>query len=1470
TDTEKTGFCALGSVKTNIGHTDTSAGVAGLIKTVLAVEHGLLPPSLHFEQPNPEIDFPRTPFYVGTELAKWQTEGSGQPRRAGVNSFGIGGTNAHAIIEQAPPPPPSGPSRRCQLLVLSARSENALETMTDNLAQHLRAHPELPPADVAFSLQVGRAAFEQRRILVCAAGEAAAALVEPERLLSAAVSREQGAPAVVFLFPGQGSQYLGMGRELYDTEATFRREVDRCCELLEPHLGVDLREVIPLGSGTHGRTQRSAPTVLEQTAITQPALFVVEYALARLWMEWGVRPQALVGHSIGEYVAATLAGVLTLEDALSLVSIRGALMQETAAGAMLSIALPAEQVLPLLDRELTLAAVNSPGLCVVSGPSDAIEALREAMADRQVQAKVLRTSHAFHSLLMEPILDRFRREVEKFELKPPQIPYLSNLSGTWIRNEEAVDPGYWVRHLRNTVRFSAAVEELLGRRSRIFLEVGPGRTLQPVLRQHPGSRGRLVLHSIRRAQSETETILRNLGQLWLAGVDVDWSGFYAHQTRRRVALPTYPFERQRFWIEPGEQLFSALAQPPGPQKLETLDEWFFVPSWQRSAVPGEVTEGEGEGRWLLLVDECGLGQEMARQLTAAGGSVVTVRPGEAFERLGPGSYTLRPAERSDYDALLADLRRDGGIPRHWGHLWSVTAAAGPAPGQRPADALELGFYSLLAQLQALGGQGFAEPLRLAVVSNGVQSVVGDEPLWPEKAAVLGPCKVIPEEYSNLRSSSIDVTPDFSEPLAELAGYLIAELRAGLPDPVAAYREGTRWVPSYEATPLPTVEELDLVHRGVYLITGGLGGLGLVFARYLAESFQAGLILTHHSSFPVREQWDLWLSSHGDDDRTSVRIRELRALEELGSEVAVEQADAADERTMHEVIKRARDELGPLRGVIHAAGVAGGGVIQLKEREVAAEVLRSKVAGMRVLEAVTADAAPDFIVLFSSISAVVGTFGQVDYCAANNVLDAFARKLHRRRPEMRTVAVNWGLWNEVGMGAAAERDPELARVGISPAEGVEAWRRILSHHRGPQVVASAVDLDDVIASQARARRVREGFEEALPAAPVRRSRHARPDVSTPYVAPRNEFEVRVAEIWQEMLGIEQVGLYDNFFDIGGHSLLMAQVRVRLGRELKRDVPLVDLFRFPTIRTLADHLSGAEKSSRRRRPAPATAGGETAIVGISCRFPGAEDVDEFWRNLCDGVDSVRTLSDEELTAAGVDRTIWSTADYVRASAEIRDPDCFDAGLFDFSPREAEILDPQHRIFLETAWSALEAAGCDPTRFDGRIGVYGGTGRGHYAMNLFANPELVRTMGAQALTLAVAADTLATRVSYKLDLKGPSVVVQSACSTALVAVHMARQALLKGECDMALAGAVAVGNFQPQGYQYTTGGILSPDGHCRAFDAGAAGSIFSSGAGIVVLKRLADAVADGDVIHAVIKGSAINNDGALKVGYTAPSED
>lgn len=620
--TDRKGYCAIGSVKTNFGHLDAAAGVAGLVKTILALKHGAIPPTLHFEKANPQIDFASSPFYVNSELSPW--ERSARPRRAAVNSLGVGGTNVHVILEEPPVVEAARESGRRQLLVLSAKTETALDAATANLSLHLERNADLNLSDVAYTLQVGRKVFEHRRTIVCRDREEALRSLrslDPGSVRT--VFQEAAKRDVAFLFSGQGSQYPNMGRELYATESVFREAIDRCAAILEPHLHRDLRELLyPAREGFE-----DAEHLLMQTALTQPALFVIEYALAKLWMAWGIVPSAMVGHSIGEYVAACLAGVFSLDEALALVADRGRLMQTLPEGAMLAISLAEDKIGPLLGPELALAVVNGPCQCVVSGEIDAVDALDQRLATDHIECRRLHTSHAFHSPMMQPIVETFTQRVAQVKLEPPQIPFVSNVTGTWITPAQATSPAYWAAHLRQTVRFSDCLGTLMQEADRVLLEVGPGRTLCTLAKRHPGkTAGQIVLSSIRHPSeraSDEAFILNTAGQLWLAGVRVDWPALH-EGPRRRIPLPSYPFERKHYWIasaKPSCTTASAVLPEDTGQESALFDGGI---AHDDSDTPGDAAERLIAGIW----EEClGIdGVDPAENFFELGGnSLVAVR-----------------------------------------------------------------------------------------------------------------------------------------------------------------------------------------------------------------------------------------------------------------------------------------------------------------------------------------------------------------------------------------------------------------------------------------------------------------------------------------------------------------------------------------------------------------------------------------------------------------------------------------------------------------------------------------------------------------------------------------------------------------------------------------------------------------------------------------------------------------------------
>ncbi len=1068
--TKRSGFCRIGSVKTNIGHLDTAAGVASLVKATLALREKQMPPSLGFEKPNPTIDFESSPFVVNDRLRDWPRGAS--PRRAGVNSLGVGGTNAHVILEEAPARAPSGPSsRRWHLLTLSARSTGALQGNAVRLAEHLRASPTQPLADVAYTLHHGRRALERRRVVACESHEEGARLLlenDPKRVFShTAIERAE----VAFLLPGGGAQYVGMGRDLYEREPVFRASMDRGFDILARKHGVDLRPVLLAADAT------SAAAELETMPLQLPAIFLVEHALAELWASWGVKPTALLGHSLGENTAACLAGVMSYEDALGLVALRGKLFARVPGGAMLSVALGEAPVRELLARhpELDVAVINVPDVTVVSGPLAHVEALAAELTEREIEHRRLAIPVAAHSRALAPILDEFGAYLRSIRLSPPKIRMLSNRSGTWLTPEEATSPDYWVSHLRGTVRFSENLTTLLADKGRVVIECGPGRTLASLAKQHPsGGASLAAIGSLRHRDEEVADdchFVTALGRAWASGVAIDWDKMFAGETRQRVELPTYAFQHQRYFIEPAADAQRSDSESLDLLKKPDLRDWGYRPAWVPTAAPRRPRRDETKNRpsWLVFLDGAGVGARLVGKLEARGCSVVTVNEGDTFAQVGERAFTLAPERgREGYAALVRDLVARGLAPTHIAHLWLTTADESFRPGSSFFHRnQERGFYSLLFLAQAIAEEGLPVPEAITVVTNGTLAIDGldrePEALpYPEKATVIGPVRVIPRELAPARVRLLDVTlpgrgrpkngalsldllaarRDLSRELDALATKIEGELVGTTKEEHAlvALRDDGRFALASEPTVLePVAAPLAMLAEGaVVLVTGGLGGLGLLFSKHLAATRRAKLVLVARSELPPRDAWDQHLRVHGVSDRTSQRIIAVREIEAAGGEVLVLSADVTIEMEMEDVVREAKRRFGRIDAVLHTAGVVKDALLVAKSQSDCEEVFTPKIHGTLVLERVLAAEPISHFILFSSSSATIGARGQIDYTAANAFLDAFATSRdHAARlagKKTRHLALAWGIWSDVGMAhdAMLERTaPETWRT-VAPA------------------------------------------------------------------------------------------------------------------------------------------------------------------------------------------------------------------------------------------------------------------------------------------------------------------------------------------------------------------------------------------------------------------------------------------------------
>jgi len=1182
--------CAIASLKSNMGHLDAAAGISGLIKTVCILKQGLIPPSLHFQTPNPEIDFANSPFFVNTQLREWKT--NGKPRLAGVSSFGIGGTNAHVVLEEAPAAQMLTSSDTQQLLLLSTKTETALDRASSNLGNHLKQNPDIHLPDVAYTLQVGRRVFNYRRMVICGDRTSAIEALEgqdPTRLLTAFCPNPNR--PVVFMFPGGGTQYPNMGWGMYQEYPLFRELIDQCASILEELMGYDIRTLLfPAATKIS-----SAGQTLERVSQALPILFSVEYALAKLWLSWGIQPQLMIGHSMGEYTAATLAGVFSLEDALAVVVERSKLMEQVEPGAMLSVSLSETELLPLLGDDLAIAAINSPSLCVVSGSEKAIDRLQQILEEKQVNLRRLHIKVASHSPCIEPILEKFGQFLRQVSLQSPQIPFISNVTGQIITDAEATNPDYWCTHLRETVRFAQGLETILPGGDFVLLEVGPGNNLSTLARQHPQKSDRHdCMASLRHANaldSDEEFLLAAIGKLWLSGVNLDWVEFYQSEQRHRIPLPTYPFERHRYYIDP---VALRDASPKNrtnhqqiPQRKSDIADWFYLPSWQRTLPLAPLKPGSLSGTkdcWIVFSptqsyqDSTQLSLALIARLQSENQEVISVFPGQEFSNLGDSRYTINPENNQDYHTLIKTIQSQDQYPTRMIHCWSVTSEPSVLNGQETfAQIQDYGYYSLIYWVQAWNTYYPDRDLTLTILSNHIQNVQGTEVLFPEKSTLLGPCQVIPQEYPNITCLTIDIDSSQSKvDEASLIGQLLAEIDRQSPETIVAYRQRQRWIKTFENVRLEENGEQIRPWKagGVYLITGGWGRIGLMLAKYLTQTVHAKVALVGRRTLPDRSLWQTELSDRDPQDPVSQKLRSLLELEAIGADYLALSADITDETQLRSVFTQVKAQWGTINGVFHAAAITSNkallcSIAQLGVAE-STQQFAPKVFGLYALEKLLLEEPPDFCILFSSNASILGGLGFCAYAAANHFLDCFAAD-RNRQGKITWISTNWDRWLLSEEEREQKKGSSMDRFAMIPQESLAAMERIATQVLAEQVVVTSGYLQERLKIWMQ----RQLQPKSNPVTPEQNAPSSEPQykrtLPNPYVAPTHDIELAIADIWQQLLGIPEVGIYDNFFELGGHSLLAIQLMSRVRDKFGIKLPLLKLFASPIIKSLGDLIT-----------------------------------------------------------------------------------------------------------------------------------------------------------------------------------------------------------------------------------------------------------------------------------------------------------
>lgn len=1118
-------YCAIGSVKTNIGHLDTVAGAAGILKTILALKNRQLPPSLHFKNWNPQINVANCPFYVNAALQEWKNDCF--PLRAGVSSFGIGGTNAHLILEEAPPQPSKSKGRDYQLLLFSAATPAALQRNLFRFRDHLQTVKKDDFPDIAYTLQRGRKVLGYKKALVCKdIAEAIKHINSDEK--SEDMFEENVRPQVAFMFPGQGSQYYNMGRDLYLNEPFFKEVADKCFLLIKGFSGIDMRPAL------FEEKDYANPERINNTMYTQPLLFLVEYALAQLLINWGIRPDVMIGHSIGEYVAACISGVFSLEDAVRIVVKRGALMQQMPAGQMLSVAAPSSSIMPILKAcgKISLATVNSTTSCVVSGNTEEITEFKKMAENAGYRTNVVRTSHAFHSYMMDDILSEFEKEFSEVAIGQITIPFISNLSGAYAILSEVTQARYWSEQLRNTVQFAKGIDLLLKTDRGLFLEVGPGRVLSAALMFHAGKgsghKTISLMRSLNEVVNDQEFLLSGIGKLWLCNISPNWESYYKYEDRRKVSLPAYSFEKVIF---PTIVDAAKLVSKNGLKQTIMADISHSLHTFAWEIAP-ELPCKEDPSRGIrnfLFIDDFGVGVALLKMLNRLGQDVVVINKGEDY--------------RSWFDQYtdVEDIRII--------YSWCITG------DQTETDlVLDVSFYHILDIVKSLSQLEGKKNVEIIGLTDCMCKVLPTDKPVTGKSVLSGAFRVIPKEYRNINCRQIDFVLDEADESA--IRLLYHEIISGT-DAFIALRHQVRFVEMVRPFIAPLVCNSELPFKAglAYLVTGGTGAMGLSFMRNIASRFKKIIFMVvGRKALPDQSAWSAWIKDNTAEDPLYDIVRELSLIKALGAQIHYHQVDIADAPKLKSEIALFEEAAGRIRGVLHTAGVPDyGGVIHRRNDEETKKVFKAKIFGTQSLSAALEKNHLDFFLLCSSADALYAPFGQVGYVAANLFMNAFAANNHRTGKNI--VSVGWNTWKDAGMAARMEMDTIGTPLGITADEGFEILSLALVAGVS-NILISAAALHGRCTDFSGANTPTVGSELIL-------------ENTNDVVAKKMSIPVKdwLIEYWKDFFGKSTITENDDFFELGGDSLKVMTMILHIKEVFRVDLPMTFFFDYPCIKDLS---------------------------------------------------------------------------------------------------------------------------------------------------------------------------------------------------------------------------------------------------------------------------------------------------------------
>nr|WP_314491689.1 non-ribosomal peptide synthetase/type I polyketide synthase [uncultured Chryseobacterium sp.] len=1169
--------CAIGSVKSNIGHLDTAAGVAGFIKAVLAIKNKKIPASLHFEQPNPRVDFKGGPFYVNNKLKDWN---GNEPLRAGVSSFGIGGTNAHIVLQEAPEALASSESRKKKLLVLSAKTSNSLNENIIRLNEFLKNNKNINLADTAFSLQKGRERFKYRKTVICNDIEDASDKLEESLSYNDVEAHaKEDIQNIIFMFPGQGTQYSDMCKDLYHSEKIFRNKVDECFAIASQYSSEDFSSIL-FPDGASGKN-------INNTEVAQPLLFIIEYALAHLLQQWGIKPDYMVGHSIGEYVAACVSGVFTLNDAIRLVIKRGELMGKAEKGSMLSIEIESDKL--NLPSGIDIAVINSEKSIVVSGTDQDIEEFSNELGRKGIINKKIHTSHAFHSYMMDSILDEFEKEFSHISIQKSQIPYISNITGDFVDDHQISQPSYWSRHLRNTVNFFKGTETLLKTGGACFIEVGPGRSLSNYVSDSSSmDESHVIINMVRHAKQsidDQEYILGKLGSLWEHGVNINWDQFYNEEERNKVSLPTYAFEKLEYVTDfnLNRLLNTQLKQDNFSESFTNIEEYINVPYWKRSVLPNKAVElSESSSTFLVFSgDKEKFSDSIIKNLRSYGQNVIEIQKGEGFSEVNQNTFKLNIGSSEEVSELWKHFRQKEIIPDHIIYCLTLDEEYQKGNYDTIDKKINDGYLGLCNIAQSIAGSGQSGKISISVVGNYLAQVTQQDEVDALKAMIYSPVQIIPSEISNVRCKIIDIPYPFQnnneddEYILKIENEVFYEASES---PCVAYRYNERWVQTYEQLQHnpKTDSDVKITEKGVYLIIGGTGGIGLSIAEKLAENYSADIILVQRSEFPEKKDWNDLLNSEKTDETLRRKIQKIKDIENYGSQVKLYRSDITDEKQVQELTLKIKNDYPSVNGILWGAGeVDYGGIILNRAKEDFISYSSAKVHGLLLLEKYFDFSQLDFLALFSSVGNAIYQvkFGQIAYNAGNEFLENYAYAA--RKSGINAITINWCDWFDTGLTYDSVRkaeniqDSDLINSkihnGIYPEKGIKIFFKCLQN-KGTVYTIYPQDLNRNIDQQ------RKKLE------------NTRQEIFS--LMPQNQEEglVNSEEILVDLFSAffgKKVSRENNFFELGGDSLKAMNLIARINQKISSNLTISDIYKFPTVKELTEMLGDLNPSSQDNR-------------------------------------------------------------------------------------------------------------------------------------------------------------------------------------------------------------------------------------------------------------------------------------------------